>query len=463
MKKLDVFIDSWVYRDIWLILPWLLEGEPVETPKSDHFIPKKLSGKQGLLVGLGLGLVLAIGGMSIFSRFGNQRSAAPPAAPAAAKNSALPVEVQQVGTSTTEESSDFVGALEAQQKVTLQPQIQGRIETIFVSSGQRVQKGTPIAALSLDQTQANVASAIAAANASQAGLKTAQAQLQQAQAQRTKAAANVELQRTQFNRTQQLVAEGAQARQQLDLARNNLQAAIADLQAVDKEVAAGNAAIRQAEANVRAAQADTAAAQVNVNQKQVVSPITGVVGEFPVKVGDFVNTGQTITTITQNDALDLNLSVPSNRLKQLRVGLPVQLIDPTTQKAIGTGSINYISPTVSPNQQSILSKARFANSQGRLRDGQYVQGRVIWNRQPGILIPTVAISRIGGQSFVFVTENTTVNGKPQQVVHQRLVRLGDIQGTNYQVLEGLKPGETIVTSGILKLREGTPIQPQSEN
>ncbi|BAY15836.1 RND family efflux transporter MFP subunit [Anabaenopsis circularis NIES-21] len=435
----------------------------METPKFSNAALRRLSGQQGLLVGLGVGLVVAIGGMTLFSHFGNQRSAAPTQnAPAAnAKNSALQVKVQQVGNSTTQESSNFVGALEAQQKVTLQPQIQGRIESILVSSGQRVQKGTAIATLSLDQTQANVASSIAATNAAQAGLKTAQAQLQQAEAQRTKVAANVQLQRTQFNRTQQLVTQGAQARQELDIARNNLQAAIADLQAAEKEVAAAGAAVRQAQANVRAAQASTAAAQVNVNQKRVVSPIAGVISEFPVKVGDFVNTGQTITTIIQNDALDLNLSVPSNRMPQLRIGLPVELLNPNTQKVIGQGAINYISPTVSSDQQSVLSKARFRNAQGQLRDGQYVQARIIWNQQPGILIPTVAISRIGGQSFVFVTENTTVDGKPQQVVHQRLVRLGEIQGTNYQVLDGLKAGETIVTSGILKLREGTPIQPQS--
>lgn len=374
---------------------------------------------------------------------------------------ALPVKLQTIDASTLVESSVFVGSLEAQQKVTLQPQTQGRIESILVSSGQRVQQGTEIASLSLDQTQANVASSIAAGSAAQAALGTAQAQLQQAEAQRSRAAANVQLQQVQFNRTQQLVTQGALARQQSDIARNNLQTANADLQAANKQVAASQAAIRQAQANVRQAKASTAAAQVNLNFKRVVAPITGVVGEFPVKVGDYVNTGQTITTLIQNDSLDLNLSVPTNRLNQLRIGLPVELIDPTTQKLIGTGAINYISPGVSSNQQSILSKARFRNSQGQLRDGQYVQARVIWNRQPGILIPTVAISRVAGQSFVFVTENKTVNGKPQQIVHQRLVRLGDIQGTNYQVLSGLKSGETIVTSGILKLREGAPIQPLS--
>ncbi|BDI15207.1 hemolysin D [Nostoc cf. commune SO-36] len=373
----------------------------------------------------------------------------------------LPVKLQRIDAGTIEESSEFVGSLEAQQKVTLQPQTQGRIESILVSSGQRVQQGTPIASLSLDQAQANVTSAIAAANSVQAALATAQAEQQQAEAQRTKAAANVQLQRTQFNRTQELVTEGAVARQESDIGRNNLQTAQADLQTAEKQVAAARAAVRQAQANIRQAQASTAAARVSLNFKQVVAPITGVVGEFPVKVGDYVNIGQTITTLTQNDSLDLNLSIPSNRLPQLRTNLPVQLIDPTTQQVLGTGAISYISPNVSSNQQSVLSKARFRNSQGRLRDGQYVQARVIWNRQPGILIPTVAISRIGGQSFVFVTENKTVNGQQQQVVHQRLVRLGDIQGTNYQVIDGLKSGETIVTSGILKLREGAPIQPVS--
>ncbi|BBD66604.1 RND family efflux transporter MFP subunit [Nostoc commune NIES-4072] len=122
------------------------------------------------------------------------------------------MKLQKIDTGTIVESSQFVGSLEAQQKVILQPQIQGRIESILVSSGQQVQQGTPIASLSLDQAQANVASSIAAASSAQAALGTAQAEQQQAIGQRTKAAANVQLQRTQFNRTQQLVRQGAIAR-----------------------------------------------------------------------------------------------------------------------------------------------------------------------------------------------------------------------------------------------------------
>jgi RND family efflux transporter MFP subunit len=387
---------------------------------------------------------------------GNRDSKVAASIPAAA-----PVKVQQIRLGTTEESSSFVGSLEAQQRVTLQPQIQGRIQAILVSSGQRVQRGTPILELSVDQTEANAASSVAATNAQQAAVSTAQAQLQAAVATREKTVSAVRLQQAEFDRNQYLVSQGALARQQLDIARNNLNSAIADLRAAEKQVAANQAAVRQAQANVQVAKATAAASQVNVNFKRVTAPIAGVVGTFAVKVGDYVNTGQTLTTLVQNNALDLNLSIPSNRSNQLRTNLPVQLLDPTTNRQIGTGSIYYIAPSVDPTQQSILSRARFPNSQGRLRDGQYVQARIIWNQRSGVLIPTTAITRIGGQSFVFVTAQTEVNGKPQTVVHQRLVKLGDIQGSNYQVIDGLKPGETIVTSGILSLREGAPVQPQS--
>ena len=372
------------------------------------------------------------------------------------------VKVQQINSAQIEETSEFVGSLEAPQRVTLQPQIQGRISSILVSSGQRVEKGTPILELSIDQTEANVNSASASANATRAGLGTAQAQLAATAAARDKAAANVQLQQTQFNRYQSLARDGAVPQQQLDIARNNLQTAIADLRAADKQVNASQAGVQQSEANIKAADAQVAASQVNLNFKRVVAPVTGVVGDFPVKVGDYVNTGQTLTTIIQTDAFDLNLAIPSSRSAQLRSGLPVDLIDPNTKKRLSTGSIGYVASTTDSTQQTILSKGRFSNTNGLLRDGQYVQARVIWSRKPGVLVPTEAVLPIGGQNFVFVTVNKSdESGKTQTLAHQIPVTLGDIQGQNYQVLQGLQPGASVIVSGVSKLKEGAPVAPQA--
>ena len=93
-----------------------------------------------------------------------------------------------------------------------------------------------------------------------------------------------------------------------------------------------------------------------------------------------------------------------------------------------------------------------------MRSNQFTRARLIWNRKPGVLVPTTAISRVAGQDFVFIAE--TKENSPV-VARQQPVKLGEIQGNSYQVIEGLKAGETIVTSGIQKLSNGAPIVPES--
>lgn len=368
----------------------------------------------------------------------------------------IPVKLQVLESSQVEDGSEFVGSLEALERVVLKPEIEGRITEISVSNGTRVRKGTRIVQLRPDQTQAQYASAIARANSTRAASATAQAELQAAEADRLRAASEVELQKVQFQRAERLVNEGAQAKQELDIARRNLDTELASLRAAEKQVEAARSSFNQANADIQQAQADAAAANVSLQYKQVLAPITGVVGNFPVKVGDYVSTGETLTTITQNDSMDLRISVPINRSSQLRVGVPVELIDPNTSKRLVTGSINFISPEVDTGNQAILTKARFSNQNGSLRDRQFVRARVIWSKRPGVLIPTVAVSNTGAQSFVFVAKKGE-----KQVVRQRPVQLGNIQGQSYQVINGVKPGEEIAVTQILNLKDGTAIKPES--
>lgn len=366
------------------------------------------------------------------------------------------VKLQVLESSQVENTSEFVGSLEALERVVLKPEIEGRITEISVSNGDRVRKGTPIVQLRPDQTQAQYASAIAGANSARAASATAQAELRAAEADRVRAASEVELQKVQFQRAERLVNEGVQAKQQLDIARRDQDTAIASLRAAEEQVGAARASLNQAQADIKQAQADAAAANVSVQYKQVPAPITGVVGDFSVKVGDYVSTGETLTTITRNASVDLRISVPINRSSQLRLGLPVELIDPNTRERLATGNINFISSEVDTGNQAVLTKARFSNQNGSLRDRQFVRARVIWSKRPGVLIPTAAVSNTGAQSFVFVAEKGE-----KQVVRQRPVQLGNIQGQSYQVINGVKPGEEIAVTQILNLKDGTPIKPES--
>jgi RND family efflux transporter MFP subunit len=375
----------------------------------------------------------------------------------------IPVKLQELAMGSVEDSSSFVGSLEAQQTVSLRPETQGRVTQIFVRSGDRVNVGAPIAELEPERSQAEFNAALANINASRATRNNAQAQLRTARAEQARATAELELQDTEYKRTSDLVSQGVLARQQLDLVTRDRNTARAALKATEEQVAAAQASVDQSNADLAAAESQAESIREDLRDTTVTAPIAGVVGDIPIKLGDYVTPSTLLTNITENSTLDIDISVPVERKNQLRIGLPVELRQSTSDDLVFPGRISFISPQVSANTQSILAKATFANATGRLQDSQRVEARIIWQKRPGVLLPTESISRLGGQTFVFVAtrpENSP-EGAPPLVVEQRLVKLGNIQGNNYQVIEGVKAGETIVTSGILNLSDGAAIKPET--
>jgi len=373
----------------------------------------------------------------------------------------LPVELEEVGTQTVEDASEFVGILDAQQGIALRPEAEGRIIEIRVASGDTVEEGDLIAVLSPERNEAEVRAAEANESVFRAALRSAEAQLESLRADQIRAEAEVRLREAEFRRFRDLENEGAASTQQLDLARRDLEVANAELAAIERQIAAATASVDESEAALNQAAAQREAVQADRNDKQVVAPIGGIVGNIPVKLGDYVEVTDTITTITQNQRLDLELAVPVEYRDRLQTGVPVEIVGSRGGEAIATGRISFVSPQVNVRSQSLLAEASFVNTSGLLQDDQRVIARIIWDEFPGVLVPATAISRLGGQAFVFVAtqQPNEETGETQLVAEQRLVTLGDIQGNSYQVESGLEPGETIVVSGILNLSDGAPIAP----
>ena len=219
--------------------------------------------------------------------------------------------------------------------------------------------------------------------------------------------------------------------------------------------------IDRATAQVAQAQAQVRGFEIQLQETGVIAPFAGVIGDIPVKVGDYLKKGDPIATLTENKLLDLRLSIPLERQSQLRLGLPVEMLD-NRGKAIAIGQISFISPNVSANSQTILAKATFPNPNGELLNLQFVKAKVIWKEQPGILVPVIAVTRLGGQTFVFTAQKPEQQkpGMPPLIARQKPVKLGTIQGNNYQVIEGLQAGEKIIVAGILNLTDGAPITAQ---
>jgi RND family efflux transporter MFP subunit len=442
-----------------------------------------------------------------------------PEAPAAGMGQpqGVPVKLATVETERVQETSEFVGSLSAPKAAVIKPEVEGRITQILVRDGDKVQQGQVLIRLdsddadatrmqakaNLDRAQARLAEleagsrpeeialAQARLNQAEARLTNAKAgaspeEIAQAQAQVEAAKAEADLAKSRVSRYQTLRQQGAisqdvlegyikeersaaaqqkEAERRLEALRKGRSSDIDQLTAAAEQERQSlqqlkngprKEEIAQARSQVTEAAAQVRSSEVKLQNMKIVAPLTGIVGNIPVKIGDFLSKGDTLTTVTQNQTLDVQLSIPLERGPELRLGQRVEGTD-NQGNVLGTGRISFISPQVSTSTQSILAKASFDNSEGQLRDGQFIRAKVIWNTRPGILIPTTAIARVAGQEFVFVAEE---QGSSKLIARQKPVK-GEIQGNKYRVLEGLKQGEKIVVSGLLNLTDGAPIIPES--
>lgn len=425
------------------------------------------------------------------------------------------VQLQTLQAATLVNSNAYVGTLEARQRVELAPsRTNGRIKAIFVREGDRVSQGQRLIEIEPQQQQqdlvaatGNVNVAIANLQAAEAELRSAQAEFRQREAERDSSIADVEnaratlarseadvrrvqaqvtLAQKDYDRAVSLESDGVITTQALDQAtetlqtnqaqlesqKNTLNADAQTLAAQQQRLVAATRRVEQAKANIEGAKANVdsrnfaiaqargqqGATAVNLGYNFLVAPISGIIGAFnDKKLGDSVNIGEPITTITDNQIFYLNVNVPVENRNRLRKGLPVELINQDGTPGV-QGQITYIAPQVEQNAQSVLVKMAFRND-GSLRDRQYVRARVIWDRQPGVLVPTTAVSSLGGQKFVFLAQQgDTQDGL---VVKQVPVKVGAIQGQSYQVISGVKPGDRIAVSRILDLRDGRAIQEAS--
>jgi RND family efflux transporter MFP subunit len=309
--------------------------------------------------------------------------------------------------------SEYVATLKSRHSTTISPQVEGQITQIYVKSGDRVKAGAPLMQIDPLKQAASVVSQEATHQAKRA---------------------NVRYARQQLERVRQLHAEGVMSKQNLDEAQT---------------------AYDQAEAELKALEAQLKEQQVQLQYYKVLAPTSGIVGDIPVHVGDRVETSTLLTTVDQAGALEAYIDVPVERARNLALNRTVELTD-SEGKVLAEGRISFISPRVSQEAQTVLVKATVDNRKGLLRTDQFTRARVIWGANPGILVPVLSVSRISGQSFVFVAEGN----ENSMVARQRRVELGDIVGNDYVVLGGLNAGDRLILSGLQSLGDGTPVKPE---
>lgn len=333
---------------------------------------------------------------------------------AAAPAQAMPVKVSPVSLSPVPTSDTYVTTIKGRRSATMQPQVDGNLTRIFVKSGDMVKSGQIL--MQIDPLKQSA---------------TVQSQ-QGTQAQKK---ALYDYNKIELDRQKKLYEAGVVSRDAFDQATQAYENSKADYEA--------NAAL-------------TTTQQQQLAYYQIRAPFTGVVGDVPVHVGDYVSSSTVLTTVDENVDLEAYIYIPTERAGQIRTGLPVDILD-TDGNSLVKSTINFLSPQVDNGLQSILAKAPIPRGTKGLRTQQLVKARVTWSSNPTPVVPVLAVTRIGGQTFVFVA--AAKDGG--YAAHQVPVTLGEAIGNTYPVVEGLHPGDKVIVSGLQFLQDGAPVQPMS--
>jgi RND family efflux transporter MFP subunit len=331
-------------------------------------------------------------------------------AAAAGAMQAMPVQVQVAKTQKIPDATEYLSILKSRNSSTINPQVEGQITKIFVASGDRVKPGQPLLQIDPLKQQANVSSQEATRVAQEANLNYAKVQL---------------------DRQKRLFEAGVTPKQDLDNAQTTYDSAVAQLKSLEGAVTSQ---------------------QVELHYYTVAAPSNGIVGDIPVRVGDRVQVTTLLTTVDQPGPVEAYIYVPADRARNLKVGIPVHLVD-TTGKDLADSKITFISPQVDTDTQTVLAKATVENSRATLRISQQVRAQLIWGSHEGTVIPILAVTRINGEFFAFLSEQE--NGKA--VARQKLLKVGDTIGNDYAVEDGIKSGDHIIVTGLQFLRDGAPV------
>jgi RND family efflux transporter MFP subunit len=327
---------------------------------------------------------------------------------------ALAVKVQTAQLEQVPEFTEYIATLKSRRAAALQPEVEGQVRRIFVHSGQRVESGAPL--LEIDP-------------------RKQQAALTSQEASRRARLAALEYNRAELERKKRLFAAGVISKQELDQAQSAYDASKAEVEALA-------ASVQEQEVQLR--------------YYTVKAPAAGTIGDIPVRVGDRVKTDTILTTLDEGGELEAYISIPAEKSAAVRVGTPVEILGDDGKPPLRT-KVTFISPRVDTDNQLLLVKAAVPNRDQRFRNDQIVHTRVIWSEAQRPVIPVTAVTRLTGQTFAYVAES---DGK-KTVARQRTVRLGEVVGNNYVVLDGIKPGDKIITTGVQMLVDGMPVAPES--
>lgn len=215
--------------------------------------------------------------------------------------------------------------------------------------------------------------------------------------------------------------------------------------------------------NLKVARAQVAQQAATVEKKSIRAPFAGRLGITTLQPGQYLNPGSTLVTLQTLDPIYVDFTLPQQQLGHLDVGQTVQLTVDAFPGQTFSGKINAINPTIDPATRNVQAEATVANPKRQLLPGMFAKVQIdLGGEQDHLTLPQTAIAYNPYGSTVFVVEPAKSKpgeaaGKPALVARQVLVETGATRGDQVAIVKGLTAGQQVVTSGQLKLKNGTPV------
>ena len=301
-----------------------------------------------------------------------------------------------------------IGTVAAVQGVTVSADLPGIIERIAFDSGKTVQAGEMLVQLDTRQEQA---------------------QLTAAEAQR-------DLARLNLDRMTDLYRQGITSQSDFDRSA---------------------AEHKQAEARVGEIRA-------TIDRKKIRAPFTGLLGIRQVNLGQYLKGGDPVVPLQSLQPIYVNFTVPQQEVGKARVGGGVRVSFQGMTGSDLAGTISAVDSVVDQATRNVQVQATFANADGRLHPGMFVQAQVVLGAgSPIVALPASAISYAPYGDSVFIVEDVKApTGQSYRGVRQQFVKLGGSRGDQVAVVSGVEAGEEIVSSGAFKLRNGAAVRVHNE-
>ncbi len=389
----------------------------------------------------------------------SRRSAAKETAPPRERPAPL-VRTETVDPTNLVEQGSFPGDVRASAVVDIVSRVPGRLGAVMVKEGTTVTAGGLVARiddpeldLTIRQAEASVEvqrTRLVQLRAAPRGPEVAQVEATVAQAETSLAQAERDL-----ARAQQLFADGLVAKASVDRAQTDVELARARLRGAREQLALVRHGprpedIAAQEAQIRQAEATVAQIRARLRELRITSPISGVVTRVGVEPGAVISTQTVVATVAKVQPIEVHVPLPETDLVRLRRTSTVKILVDALPGRLFEGTIARTAPALDAGSRSARAVVVLPNADRALRPGMFARVTIVFDERQAIVVPSDAAVRRGDVSVVFVLKDDTVEERP--------VRVGYVEGSRSEIVEGLSAGETIVTLGQQGLRDGMKVR-----